>query len=117
MGTWVLISESWYKSSASNLKKAYGFGRGGPCRLACHVDPPRNVRASAAFSIASAPATSHVIRPRKVAVNKTALRALTMLDPTTGTARTAYPTETWYQPEPLDLTQDEIREIVLNTIG
>jgi hypothetical protein len=50
-------------------------------------------------------------------MNKTASRASTELDPMTVTAGTACPIETRYLPEPSGLTQDEIREIVLDLIG
>ncbi|MCB4825629.1 hypothetical protein [Roseicella aerolata] len=50
-------------------------------------------------------------------MNTTALRASTRLGPRTGTARTAHPIATPYLPEPSGLTQDEIRQIVLDLIG
>jgi hypothetical protein len=54
---------------------------------------------------------------RKDKVNTTVLRASTRLDPTTGTARTASPIETPCLPEVSGLTQDEIRQIILDLIG
>jgi hypothetical protein len=50
-------------------------------------------------------------------VKKTVQRASKRLDSAPGTARTAHPIETLYLPEPSGLTQDEIRQIILDVIG
>jgi hypothetical protein len=50
-------------------------------------------------------------------VNKTVFRAVTRLNSTSKTGRIAYPIEAQCLPEPAGLTQDEIRQIVLDLIG
>jgi hypothetical protein len=55
--------------------------------------------------------------PRKDKVTKTALRAPPRLAATIGSATTAHPVETLRLPEPSGLTQDEIRQIILDLIG
>lgn len=55
--------------------------------------------------------------PRKDKVTETVLRASTRPASTIGTAATARPVETPYLPEPSGLTQDEIRQIVLDLLG
>jgi hypothetical protein len=55
--------------------------------------------------------------PRKDKVTKTALRASSRPASTTGTATMAHPVQPPYLPEPSGLTQDEIRQIILDLIG
>ncbi len=48
---------------------------------------------------------------------RTLPRAAMRPDPTPGSARTAHSTEASRLPEPSGLTQDEIRQIILELIG